>query len=598
MHRALARRTALLLLATLAIACGDGEAPAPAPEGAPAAAQEGNGKPERGDWLVVHLLSDPESLNPLTAVDLASMQVHALMLPSLVGIDYKTRAQIPVLAEALPEVSADRLSFTYRLRPGITFSDGKPLTAADVVFTMKATLHPRVNAPVQRQMYTSVSDVVALDDLTVRIQCREVYFRNPWTLGGIQTIPRHYYDPENLLGDVTIPELIDWDRLPAAKRERAERFAKQFNEDYQRNPMGAGAYNLADPKRDWVTGERIVLTHRDDFWAPGNTDLGDGWVDRIVFRIINDSNAALVALKAREIDYMDAPAFTPIQYLRETNSPKFKRQTGKIAYDGGYYNYLGWNLKRKIFQDRRVRQALSHLVDKRNLVDKVMFGLAQPLEGPVSPLREEYNRDLKPWPFDPERAKVLLAEAGWSDSDGDRVLDKEIDGRRVPLRFEIITNAGNEVREKVGLVVIDEFKRHGIDATVRTVDWSILIDRAQKFDFDAVILGWVVSNVIPPDNYQVWHSSQAVEHGSNHVAFRNAEADSLLERYRVELDPEKRKELYHRFQEIIYEEQPYTFLFTVKELNAWDLRFKGVTWYEGIGTSVNEWWVPAAARLH
>jgi peptide/nickel transport system substrate-binding protein len=594
MRRPLLRKLATPLVAALALACGERDAAAPAA----AAPQASNGKPERGDWLVLHQLSDPENLNPLTSTDYGSQQVHAWIYPPLVTIDPETRQQRPVIAAALPEISADHLSFTYRLRPGVTFSDGKALTSRDVVFTLKAILHPGVNAPVQRQLYASVADVEALDELSVRIRCREVYFRNPWTLGGIQPIPRHYYDPEDLLGEISIPELLDWDSLAQARREKAERFARQFNEGFQRNPVGPGAYALVDPKRDWVTGERIVLTHRDDFWAPGDSDLGDAWVDRIVFRIINDSSAALVALKARQLDVLETPTFTPIQYLRETNSAKFKRQTGKYAYDGALYYYIGWNQARPIFQDKRVRQAFSHMVDKKNLVEKVMFGLAHPIEGPVSPLREEYNQDLEPWPFDPERARALLADAGWSDTDGDGVLDREIDGKRVPLRFEIVTNAGNETREKVGLVVIDEFKRHGVDVRLRTLDWSIMLEKVKRFDYDAVILGWSGSNVIPPDNYQIWHSSQAVENGSNHVGFRNAEADDLLERYRVEFDAARRKQLYHRFQEIVYDEQPYTFLFSPKELNAWDLRFHGVTWYEGVGANANEWWVPADARLH
>jgi len=590
------RRAAALLLTALALACGDRDPAGPPAETAGAEpAPESNGTPQRGDWLVLEQLSDPENLNPLTSSDVGSMQVLTWILPPLVGIDPETKGQRPGLAESLPEISDDFLSFTYRLRPGVTFSDGRALSAADVVFTVKATLHPKVNAPHLRNYYESIEDVTALDDLTVRIRCRKVYFRNAWDLGAIQTLPRHYYDPDDLLGPISVAELIAWDGLRPEKKARAERFAKQFNEGFQRNPMGPGAYTLADPKRDWVTGERIVLTRRDDFWAPGRTDLGDAWVDRIVYRIINDTSAALVAFKARQIDYV---GLTPGQYVRETDSAKFRRQAGKQARDSTSYSYIAWNQRRPVFQDRRVRQALSHMVDKKNLVEKVLFNLAVPVEGHISPLRVEYNSALKPWPFDPERARALLAEAGWADTDGDRILDREIDGKRVPLRFEIISNAGNEQREKVGLVVIDEFKRHGIDASFRSIDWSIMLDKVSHFDFDAVVLGWAPPPVIPPDAYQIWHSSQAVENGSNYTWFRNAEVDDILERYWAEFDQAKRVALYHRFQEILYEEQPYTFLFSQKALSAWDLRFRGVKWYPGLPPNWEDWWVPAGHRLH
>jgi peptide/nickel transport system substrate-binding protein len=596
MRRLRPRRCAALCLAVLALACGERDAAPTAPTAAAGAplVEEG-GPPQRGDWLVIHQLSDPENLNPLTSNDAGSTEVLNWILPSLIGVDPATLEQRPMLAEALPTISSDFLSFTFRLRPGITFSDGRPMSAEDVVFTLKAILNPAVQAPHLRNYFDSVADAVALDEHTVEIRCRKLFFRNPWDLGGIQPLPRHYYDPSNQLDGISVSEIVGWDSLAPEEKKRAEAFAKAFNEDFQRRPMGPGAYVLANPETDWKTGERIVLTHRDDFWAPGRSDLGDGWVDRIVFRIVNDMNAALVGLKGRDIDVM---GLTPIQYMRETNSAKFKRQTGKNARDSAAYGYIAWNQRRPAFADRRVRQALSHLVDRRNLIEKVMFGLAVPVEGHISPLRKEYNRDLEPWPFDPERARALLAEAGWSDSNGDRVLDKEIDGKRVPLRFEIISNAGNDQRKQIGLVVIDEFKRQGIDASFRSIDWSIMLDKVRNFDFDAVILGWVPPAAVPPDAYQVWHSSQAVENGSNYTNFRNAEVDSILERYREEFDEARRIELYRRFQEILYEEQPYTFLFSSKSLAAWDLRFRGVKWYPGMPATLEEWWVPARLRLH
>ncbi len=272
----------------------------------------------------------------------------------------------------------------------------------------------------------------------------------------------------------------------------------------------------------------------------------------------------------------------------------FTERFGRNSEIRGSYTYIGWNQTRPLFKDKRVRRALSHLVDKQNLVDKVMLGLAKAVEGPIAFQRPEYNEALEPWEYSPEKAKSILAEAGWRDTDGDGVLDK--DG--VPLRFEIISNAGNDERKKVGLAVIDSFKRHGIDASFRSVDWSIMLDKVKKFDYDAVVLGWGVGIAIPPDSFQIWHSSQAVEDGSNHVAFRNAEADAILEEYRVSFDVDRRKELYDRFQEIVYDEQPYTFLFAPAAVSVWDRRFADVHWYPGLGTERGEWWVPEARRKY
>ncbi len=149
----------------------------------------------------------------------------------------------------------------------------------------------------------------------------------------------------------------------------------------------------------------------------------------------------------------------------------------------------------------------------------------------------------------------------------------------------------------MGLVVIDEMKRAGIDASFRGVDWSIMLGQVKRFDYDAVILGWGMG-LSPPDPYQLWHSSQAVEGGSNHVYFKNEEVDEILEAYRVEFDYAKRKVLIDRFQEIISAEQPYTFLFMQRAITAWDRRFHGVTWYPTGSTDMNEWWVPLAGQRY
>jgi peptide/nickel transport system substrate-binding protein len=577
--------------AALGWGCGEQEV-APADAATRAAAEAG---PVRGDWLVLWLLSDPESLNPVTQNDASASAVLAWIFPSLMTLDNETLEQRPVIARELPEISADKLTYTFRLRENVTFSDGKPVTADDVVFGMKVIKHPEVLAPHTRNYYVSVRDAVAVDPLTVRFDLREPYFLNDLVLGGVSPLPRHHYDPEGLLEGISVAELESPDALDPTRRERAKRFAERFNQDFHRNPLGPGAFVLENPERDFVTGQRIVLRHRPDFWAPGNTVLGDAWVERVVFRIVNDQEAALVAFKGGELDRI---GLTPIQHTREdTNNDRFVARAEKKVYVAPGYSYIGWNEKRPIFQDVRVRRALGHFVDKQRMIDKILLGLGEPVESPIFVRRPEYNRELVPYPFDPEKGKALLAEAGWADSDGDNVLDKELDGVRTPLRFEIISNSGNDIRKSVGLAVIDEFKRAGIDASLREIDWSIMLNKVKGFDYDAVVLGWAMS-VTPPDAYQVFHSSQAVAGGSNHVFYRNAEVDRILEQYRVEFDAAKRKQLYDRFQRILYDEQPYTFLFMQKAITGWDRRFRGVVWYPSENTDMAEWWVPTPLQKY
>jgi peptide/nickel transport system substrate-binding protein len=218
------------------------------------------------------------------------------------------------------------------------------------------------------------------------------------------------------------------------------------------------------------------------------------------------------------------------------------------------------------------------------------------VDGPIYLFRPEYDKTLFSHPYDPKKALQLLGEAGWKDTDGDGILDKVIDGQKTPFRFEIKFNSGNDIRKSVALTLQDELKKHGVDANVRQLDWTIFLDDVRNHKFDAVILGWAMS-VNEPDAYQVWHSSQAGNRGSNHISFKHERVDKLLEEYRRTFDAQKRIELYREFQQILNQEQPYTFLFIGKSILAVDRRFQNVTLYPG-GPRPLEWWVPKAQQRY
>jgi peptide/nickel transport system substrate-binding protein len=549
--------------------------------------------PVRGDWLIEWLLADPESLNPVTSNDVASSTVLGPIMSSLNGQDPETLDPIPVVAE-LPTVSPDHLTYTFTMRDGATFADSRPVTIEDAVFSFKVIKNPEVNAAAMRNYFLSVRDVRPLDARTFAVDCSEPYFRNDRILGGVPLLPRHFYDPAGDLEGITVGELAAWESIPPAKKERAIRFATQFNRDFHRKVLGAGAYGLVDPERDIVTGERILLRHRPDFWAPGDALRGDGWVDRILYRVINNADAALVSLKAETLDYM---TLTPLQHLKQTNTPGFEARYAR--HDGFVpsYLYIGWNALRPVFADKRVRQALAHFVDRDRIIQKVVFGFAEKVDSPVYRFSPEYNTVIRGYEFDPAAGRRLLDEAGWQDADGDGIRDKMIDGKRVPFRFEMISNSGNAIRRNIGLVVTDELRRAGIDASFREVDWSIMLQQLDHQDFDAVIIGWQFS-AADPDLYQIFHSSQAVPGGSNYVSFKNPEADQILVAYRREFDKDKRIQLYSRLQEVIHEEAPYGFLYMPKSIEAYSRRFRDVHWYPSGQTLTLQWWVPLALQKY
>ncbi|MBI2348501.1 MAG: hypothetical protein HYV05_07595 [Deltaproteobacteria bacterium] len=572
----------------LVAACEKGERiAAESPGSQPVVAKAEAGPPTTGDWLINHSLSDPEQLNPLTSNDSASSEVLGYIFESLLVRDPRTLELKPLIAETRPVISKDKLSYTFKIRPDVRFQDGRPLTGADVLFSIKAIKCPLVNAPFLRVYYNSVVDAQLLDEHTIRFVTKEPYFLNESVLGGISVLPRHYYDPEDLLKSVGVREL---DQGSSRMPDSVKRFAGNFNKSYSRNPLGSGPYKF----QSWKTGQEVELRRDPSYWGNGKPGVEQPRMDRLRFRIINNPDAALVTLKSGGIDFMES--LTPIHHVRGTGSERFKREFQKFEYFAPTYSYIGWNNGHPIFKDKRVRQAMTYFTNRRQMIKTILFGLGEVVDGPIYFFRPEYDKGLYSHPYDPQKGLQLLSEAGWKDTDGDGVLDKVIGNERVSFRFEIKFNSGNTTRKSVALTLQDELKKHGIAATVRELDWTIFLDDVKNHKFDAVILGWAMG-VSEPDAYQVWHSSQAANKGSNHINYRNPRVDRILEEYRREFDANRRIELYREFQKILNDEQPYTFLFVGKWVSAVQRRFRSVEVLPG-GLRPIEWWVPTSLQRY
>ena len=545
--------------------------------------------PDYGDWMVRFMLADPEKLNPVTSSDAGASQVLENVFESLLNPEYDLPYRLRGwVAKDYPEISDDRLRYTFELRDGVHFSDGKPLTVEDVVFSMKVIHNPVVLAPHLRNYYAAVKDVQTADGNKISFLCDQPYFRNDLILGGFNILPHHFYDPEGLMDPVELANLIDgsWEEGP--NKERIERFGEQFNQNFNRTALGSGPYLIEDSERDIVTQQKVVLTRDKNYWGQGVEGLlSPGYVDKVVFNIINNTDAAFIELTNGNLD---VHALRPLEFKEKSWSDDFNKRFLKgVNYSSGYM-YIGWNNKHPIFSDKLVRQAMTYLTDREGMVENIMFGLAETVEGPINKFRPEYNHDLEPYVYDPDRAIDLLEDAGWGDADEDGIMDKTIDGELIPFSFEILVNSGNQIRKDIALTLQYELQDIGIDCKVRELDWSIFLDKVKGKTYDAMVLGWTGSLRFAPDGYQIWHSTQAVDRGSNHVSFINEEVDGILEDYRREFDMEKRIALYRRFQEILHEEQPYTFMWKGRSAQAYSRRFRGVNWYPP-GTRLQDWWV-------
>jgi peptide/nickel transport system substrate-binding protein len=289
------------------------------------------------------------------------------------------------------------------------------------------------------------------------------------------------------------------------------------------------------------------------------------------------------ALKKQEIDYYGC---TAEQWVRDAAKPVVEKNFAKHKLDSPSFNYIGWNEKTAFFSDRRVRTAMAYAVPRADFLKHRLNALGKVVSGPFYVNSDAYDRSIEPLPFDLEKSRQLLDEAGWKDTDGDGVRDK---GGK-PFKFQLLLPSGRRTYEDLGITVSKELKKIGVVMTIRGLDWASFIKELDERNYEAVTLGWQLD--LEEDPYQLWHSSQTGASGSNFVYFASTEADRLIEESRTEFDENKRNALFRRLHRILHEEQPYTFLFNTPSLILVHNRFENVIEYP-LQLELLDWWVPA-----
>jgi peptide/nickel transport system substrate-binding protein len=519
--------------------------------------------------VVYWLTSDISNLIPYTTHDAQSSDIYPLLWESLNGINPRTQELIPWLA-SLPVISKNHRVYTYTMNPVAKWSDGQPLTAEDVMFSFKTVMNPLlIDASSLRDYFKTIDSVgyVVGDKMKIAFYLSESYYQMDRILGGgyVPILPKHVFDKENFT------DKISWEELKSENpsdngplKQLSDTIISIGVEHDPNNLIGSGPYVLSE----WITNDLIILKRAPHYWSE-NLAWGKAYPEEIIFKIIEDQNTALIALKAKDIDFMDL--FSPPSKWLTINQPYIKKDT---AYYNSY-TFLAWNKEKPIFKDKRVRRALSHLVNRDEIINNVLKGLAHKIESPIIFTQPNYYSGLEPINYDVDEAKHLLAQSGWVDSDGDGILDKIIDGKKTSFKFTFLVNNGSEVRRQVLLIVCDQLRKVGIQADVQVMEWSVYLQNLHSHNFDATYSA-IVGNASEDDLYQLWHSSQAKSKGSNWHSFINPKADRLLERNRKEFDFNKRKELMKRFVEIIHDEQPVTFLWSQPQLMAWIDRFDNI----------------------
>ncbi len=529
----------LLLFLSLLTAC-DNSTPPPATLRQP-------GEPAYGDTLVEGTIGEPSTLIPVLASDSASNAVARLVYNGLVKYD-KNLNLVGDLAERW-DISPDGLTITFHLRKGVKWHDGHAFTSKDVLYTYKVIIDPKTPTAYAED-FKQVRRASAPDPYIFRVEYAKP-FAPALASWGLNILPSHLLEGK----DIT--------KSPLARK-----------------PVGTGPYVF----REWLAGQRVVLESFQEYFE------GRPYIARRVYRIIPDSSTMYMELKAGGIDLMN---LTPVQYQRQTGSADFLSRFNKYSYPVPSYTYLGYNLKKELFTDKRVRQAITLAINKDEIVQGVLFGLGEAGHTPYQPGTWANYSGLKPFPYSPEKAGALLAEAGWSKRNSDGVLVK--DGKL--FSFTIITNQGNDQRIKTAQIIQFRLKKVGIDVKIRVLEWaSLLTNYIDTRNFEAVLMGWSISQ--DPDQYDIWHSSKIGKKELNFISYNNPEVDRLLEEGRSTFDIKRRKGCYYRMQEIIGEEQPYTFLYVPAALPAVSSRFRGIEPAPaGIGHNFIKWYVPLKEQM-
>jgi peptide/nickel transport system substrate-binding protein len=535
--------------------------------------------------LRCRLRSEPSSFNPILMFTAIDAQFEYLIWDRPFVLNEKLEWTVNRAVVEAFEFSDDQLQATLVLKPGLRWQDGEPMTAADIVFSWQRILDDNVLARKTRHGTDQITQCKALDPQRVQFTFQEALATNKWSVD-FPIVPKHVYEP---LGDDD----------PTMQRSEASVRAN-------RDPVGNGPYRVAE----WVSAERIVLDRWEGYAGPKPAFA------KIVFRVIPDNNAALLAFETGEIDEM---SLAPRQFAEDTGGQRFKDQGIKIRGKQWTNYYIGWNTRGQngFLSDARVRNALGLSVNRPLINERVFFGLFEESSGffpeaftvfPASttgfPASTTGNEPSKAaGEFDLSRAAMLLDAAGWriSEEDGWRYRQATNDpsgdsNERAGFVLNLVT--GSQTSPRVADIFQADLRRLGVEMKTQTLEWSVFNERNLAHQFNAFLSAWTCGP--DPDEARNLFHSAAVQNGRNYVGYQNPEVDALFDRGVRETDAAIRVQVYRKIEQTILDDEPYTFLVEAPTLWAFGNRLRGVSLsprgplhsFPGI----RGWWTPRAPQ--
>lgn len=492
---------------------------------------------EHGGRLVIGTTDLPRTMSPLSPSIFGSDEILDLLFMHLHRIDPETGTMRPELASSW-EFSEDLTSITYYLRDGVTWWDGTPVTADDILYTYQKMKDPRTNYPFVARL-RFIKEVEVFGPRKIRFTFDKVY------------------------ADI----LIDSDIMAVPKHVH-----EQLGAAFKENPVGNGPYKI----KEWTPGSRLLLTYNESYYR------GRPPLDEIVINSYVDVNDMITDFANGDLDVVLNITPAAARALEENKNIVIDSRPGNS------YIYVGWNLNNVNLADKDIRRALSMAIDKTKILNDVFGGKGTVAVGPLPPVSWGYNENLKPIEYNVSQARDMLRAKGFEDRNRNRIFDRN----RRDVSLTIITNLENQDRVEVLDRVARDLRSLGIRIRQRTLDAASFIRAISNGDFDGFIMGWSVGEKIDPTAY--WYSD-SIKGRFNFISYKNSVVDSLIDVGLAMLNRKEAKKVWGEFQQIIFDDQPYTFLIVPDDISATYQRVKGAD--RGVKlASAFTYWIPEAER--
>jgi len=526
--------------------------------------------PSAVDWsatLYRNLDGNPASLNPMLSTSTYEQMMSGLLFDGFFLFDAKLDWAINHDVVDDYQESPDHLQYTVRMKPGLKWQDGEPWTAEDSCFSWEQLMDERVPVPAQRNGPDQIERCEVLDPLTVRFTCKQALPTNIWNIN-FTIIPKHLYEKDK----ANHPDLTSGD------------YYTQLN----RAPVGNGPYKFVR----WLENDKIEVERWDDYHGDKPAFA------RQVLRIIPDANILMLSFTKGDVDEF---RMTAKQFATQSSvGSDFAKSGGlKVLAPQWQWSYIAWNEdgSNPFFGDVRVRKAMTHACDIPRMIRDLTFNLYTPCTGIFHPDSWMAPHDVTPLSYDLDEAARLLDEAGWK-------VDTSRDGWRykgdTKFEFTLLIPQGSALGVDLAAIFQEDLQSIGVQMKTSLMEWATFSERVRKHEFQASTAAWG-TGVDPDTSWNLWHSTSYVPDGSagrNYGGFKNARVDELFQQGREEFDRAKRAEIYAEIARLIYDDQPYTFLFYRPTLWALDSRIHGVTTSPrgvfGFTPAELAWWTPAA----